>query len=62
MTVGTTGKIIVSKYGWSYEGCSIYTKKVRKEDVTYRCHAGHENEAPVARYISFKYMIKSPPE
>ena len=49
MTVGTTGKIMVSKNGWTYQGCTQCTKSAKSDGQRFTCLSGHYSEASIPR-------------
>ncbi|KAI5413930.1 hypothetical protein KIW84_058178 [Lathyrus oleraceus] len=50
VTVATTLKFAVSKYGWFYYGCTRYSSKAPNPEKVYECSCGQKVEQPIPRY------------
>ncbi|KAI5443167.1 hypothetical protein KIW84_011999 [Lathyrus oleraceus] len=50
VTVATTLKFAVSKYGWFYYGCTRCSSKAPNPEKTYECSCGQKVEQPIPRY------------
>ncbi|KAK2423544.1 replication protein A 70 kDa DNA-binding subunit B [Trifolium repens] len=50
ITVGTTNQIIVSRDGWTYEGCAWCSKNVFVSEGVLKCGNGHVNSIVTPRY------------
>ncbi|KAK2374407.1 replication protein A 70 kDa DNA-binding subunit C [Trifolium repens] len=51
ITIGTTQQIIVSRDGWTYEGCAWCSKNVFVSEGVLKCGDGHVNSVVTPRYI-----------
>ncbi|KAI5447932.1 hypothetical protein KIW84_015394 [Lathyrus oleraceus] len=50
VTVATTLKFAVSKYGWYYYGCTRCSSKAPNPEKAYECSCGQKVEQPIPRY------------
>ncbi|WJX21408.1 hypothetical protein P8452_10850 [Trifolium repens] len=50
ITIGTTQQIIVSRDGWTYEGCACCSKNVFVSEGVLKCGNGHVNSIVTPRY------------
>ncbi|KAI5392178.1 hypothetical protein KIW84_076823 [Lathyrus oleraceus] len=50
VTVATTLKFAVSKYGWFYYGCTRCSSKAPNPEKAYECSCGQKVEQPIPRY------------
>ncbi|KAI5381761.1 hypothetical protein KIW84_UN0458 [Lathyrus oleraceus] len=50
VTVATTLKFVVSKYGWFYYGCTRCSSKAPNPEKAYECSCGQKVEQPIPRY------------
>ncbi|KAI5406179.1 hypothetical protein KIW84_052791 [Lathyrus oleraceus] len=50
VTVATTLKFAVSKYGWFYYGCTRCSSKTPNPEKAYECSCGQKVEQPIPRY------------
>ncbi|KAI5439127.1 hypothetical protein KIW84_024774 [Lathyrus oleraceus] len=50
VTVETTLKFVVSKYGWFYYGCTRCSSKAPNPEKAYECSCGQKVEQPIPRY------------
>ncbi|KAI5445307.1 hypothetical protein KIW84_013513 [Lathyrus oleraceus] len=50
VTVATTLKFAVSKYGWFYYGCTRCSSKAPHPEKAYECSCGQKVEQPIPRY------------
>ncbi|KAI5417938.1 hypothetical protein KIW84_042534 [Lathyrus oleraceus] len=50
VTVATTLKFVVSKYGWFYYGCTRCSSKAPNPEKSYECSCGQKVEQPIPRY------------
>ncbi|KAI5433567.1 hypothetical protein KIW84_020746 [Lathyrus oleraceus] len=50
VTVATTLKFAVSKYGWFYYGCTRCSSKAPNPKKAYECSCGQKVEQPIPRY------------
>ncbi|KAI5381602.1 hypothetical protein KIW84_UN0595 [Lathyrus oleraceus] len=50
VTVATTLKFAVSKYGWFYYGCTRCSSKAPNPEKAYECSCGRKVEQPIPRY------------
>ncbi|KAI5427890.1 hypothetical protein KIW84_033066 [Lathyrus oleraceus] len=50
VTVATTLKFAVSKYGWFYYGCTRCSLKAPNPEKAYECSCGQKVEQPIPRY------------
>ncbi|KAI5389292.1 hypothetical protein KIW84_074808 [Lathyrus oleraceus] len=50
VTVATTLKFAVSKYGWFYYGCTRCSSKAPNPEKGYECSCGQKVEQPIPRY------------
>ncbi|KAI5443450.1 hypothetical protein KIW84_012191 [Lathyrus oleraceus] len=50
VTVATTLKFAVSKYGWFYYGCTRCSSKAPNLEKAYECSCGQKVEQPIPRY------------
>ncbi|KAI5413543.1 hypothetical protein KIW84_057931 [Lathyrus oleraceus] len=50
VTVATTLKFAVSKYGWFYYGCTRCSSKAPNPEKAYECSWGQKVEQPIPRY------------
>ncbi|KAI5415716.1 hypothetical protein KIW84_040939 [Lathyrus oleraceus] len=50
VTVATTLKFVVSKYGWFYYGCTRCSSKASNPEKAYECSCGQKVEQPIPRY------------
>ncbi|KAI5401138.1 hypothetical protein KIW84_065836 [Lathyrus oleraceus] len=50
VTVATTLKFTVSKYGWFYYGCTRCSSKAPNPEKAYECSCGQNVEQPIPRY------------
>ncbi|WJX29655.1 hypothetical protein P8452_18271 [Trifolium repens] len=50
ITIGTTQQIIVSRDGWTYEGCGWCSKNVFVSEGVLKCGNGHVNSIVTPRY------------
>ncbi|KAI5447741.1 hypothetical protein KIW84_015257 [Lathyrus oleraceus] len=50
VTVATTLKFAVSKYGWFYYGCTRCSSKAPNPEKAYECSFGQKVEQPIPRY------------
>jgi len=53
VTVATTLKFSVSKFGWFYYGCTACTKKATNAKIPYKCSCSEEVKLAILRYIFF---------
>ncbi|KAI5430322.1 hypothetical protein KIW84_034776 [Lathyrus oleraceus] len=50
VTIATTLKFVVSKYGWFYYGCTRCSSKAPNPEKAYECSCGQKVEQPIPRY------------
>ncbi|WJX71841.1 hypothetical protein P8452_55790 [Trifolium repens] len=50
ITIGTTQQIIVSRDGWTYEGCAWCSKNIFVSEGVLKCGNGHVNSIVTPRY------------
>ncbi|KAI5410769.1 hypothetical protein KIW84_056060 [Lathyrus oleraceus] len=58
VTVATTLKFVVSKYGWFYYGCTRCSSKTPNPEKAYECSCGQKVEQPIPR-MTAEFMHNS---